>query len=346
MAPAQDKKPNILAIFGDDIGIPQISAYTMGMMGYRTPNIDRIAREGALFTDSYGQQSCTAGRASFILGQEPFRTGLLTIGIPGDPHGITPWMPTIADVLKAQGYAPGQFGKNHHDGYNFMPYFQGKEKAGPRDAIYYFDQGGNLNTIRWDDWKASFAVLKGNIGTATRDVTIAELLSGAGYRTGHFGKWHLGSDDGQLPNVKASTSGGIVAQTRMGRALGDRLERAVLGRVPGFLKSMTRDMVGLGTGTEVAAALARIEEAWVPSFVLERHASGLFTVFVPSAPTPLAGAIYDLTADRVKLLDVPTSAVVACIMRLGVGSRALLERAALGQVHMGEGAAGGETVSG
>ncbi|MDM9620877.1 arylsulfatase [Rhizobium sp. S96] len=107
------KKPNILVIFGDDIGIPQISAYTMGLMGYRTPNIDRIAREGAIFTDSYGQNSCTAGRASFILGQEPFRTGLLTIGMPGDPHGIQDWMPTIAEVLKTQGYATGQFGKNH-----------------------------------------------------------------------------------------------------------------------------------------------------------------------------------------------------------------------------------------
>ncbi|MGM4870569.1 arylsulfatase [Bradyrhizobium sp. 956_D2_N1_5] len=112
-APTAGRKPNILVIFGDDIGIPQISAYTMGMMGYRTPNIDRIAREGAIFTDSYGQQSCTAGRASFILGQEPFRTGLLTIGMPGDPHGIQDWMPTIADVMKTQGYATGQFGKNH-----------------------------------------------------------------------------------------------------------------------------------------------------------------------------------------------------------------------------------------
>ncbi|MBX3536905.1 MAG: arylsulfatase [Chelatococcus sp.] len=107
------KAPNILVIFGDDIGVSQISAYTMGLMGYRTPNIDRIATEGAIFTDSYGQQSCTAGRASFILGQEPFRTGLLTIGMPGDPHGITDWMPTIADVLKTRGYATGQFGKNH-----------------------------------------------------------------------------------------------------------------------------------------------------------------------------------------------------------------------------------------
>ncbi|SFB32659.1 arylsulfatase [Rhizobium sp. NFR07] len=115
--PAQNgganRPPNILVIFGDDIGIPQISAYTMGLMGYRTPNIDRIAKEGAIFTDSYGQQSCTAGRASFILGQEPFRTGLLTIGMPGDPHGIQDWMPTIADVMKTRGYATGQFGKNH-----------------------------------------------------------------------------------------------------------------------------------------------------------------------------------------------------------------------------------------
>ena len=110
---AQSDKPNILVIMGDDIGIPQISAYTQGLMGYQTPNIDRIAKEGMLFTDSYGQQSCTAGRASFILGQEPFRTGLLTIGMPGDPHGITEWMPTIADVMKTQGYATGQFGKNH-----------------------------------------------------------------------------------------------------------------------------------------------------------------------------------------------------------------------------------------
>jgi arylsulfatase len=414
------KKPNILVIFGDDIGIPQISAYTQGLMGYRTPNIDRIAKEGMLFTDAYGQQSCTAGRASFILGQEPFRTGLLTIGMPGDPHGIQAWMPTIADVMKSQGYATGQFGKNHlgdrdehlptnhgfdeffgnlyhlnaeeepegyfypkdpefkkkygprgvlkttadgkitdtgplnvkrmptvdeeflagakdfidrqnkagkpffcwfnstrmhvfthlkpaslgktgkgihadgmveHDGmvgellkqlddlkiadntivvyttdngaeialwpdgamtmfrgekgttweggfripmmvrwpgvikpgsvsndiislldwfptlsaaagagdiksklasgteangkkfkvhldgYNFMPYFEGKEKAGPREVIYYFDQGGNLNALRWNDWKLSFATSKGNIATGTREVSAWALIA-------------------------------------------------------------------------------------------------------------------------------------------------------------------------
>src|SRR5580700_5920716 len=85
---AQANRPNILVIFGDDIGQSQVSAYTMGLMGYRTPNIDRIGLEGAIFTDAYGQQSCTAGRAAFILGMEPFRTGLLTIGMPGVPHGI------------------------------------------------------------------------------------------------------------------------------------------------------------------------------------------------------------------------------------------------------------------
>src|SRR5271167_3706927 len=110
---AQTKKPNILVIFGDDVGYFNISAYNLGMMGYQTPNIDRIAREGAIFTDAYAQQSCTAGRAAFITGQHPFRTGLLTIGMPGSPHGIPDWTPTIADLLKPQGYATGQFGKNH-----------------------------------------------------------------------------------------------------------------------------------------------------------------------------------------------------------------------------------------
>jgi arylsulfatase len=109
----QARKPNILVIWGDDIGVHNISAYNMGIMGYKTPNIDRIAREGAIFTDAYAQQSCTAGRASFILGQHPFRTGLLTIGMPGSDHGIPDWTPTIADLLKGQGYTTGQFGKNH-----------------------------------------------------------------------------------------------------------------------------------------------------------------------------------------------------------------------------------------
>jgi arylsulfatase len=111
-AAAQDK-PNILVIWGDDIGVHNVSAYNHGVMGYQTPSIDRIAKEGALFTDAYAQQSCTAGRASFILGQHPFRTGMLTIGMPGSEHGTPDWAPTLADLLKNHGYVAGQFGKNH-----------------------------------------------------------------------------------------------------------------------------------------------------------------------------------------------------------------------------------------
>jgi len=110
---AQDKKPNILVIWGDDIGQFNISTYNMGMMGYKTPNIDRIGKEGAVFTDWYGQQSCTAGRAAFITGQSPIRTGLTKVGLPGAPEGMKKEDPTIATLLKQLGYSTGQFGKNH-----------------------------------------------------------------------------------------------------------------------------------------------------------------------------------------------------------------------------------------
>ncbi len=109
----QPQKPNILIIWGDDIGVFNISAYNRGLMGYRTPNIDRIASEGALFTDWYGQQSCTAGRAAFITGQSPIRTGLTKVGLPGAPEGMKKEDATIAGLLKPLGYVTGQFGKNH-----------------------------------------------------------------------------------------------------------------------------------------------------------------------------------------------------------------------------------------
>ena len=119
-------KPNILVIMGDDIGLWNVSAYNRGMMGYRTPNIDRIARDGAIFTDYYGQQSCTAGRAAFITGQSPIRTGLLKVGLPGAPEGLSEKDPTIADMLKPLGYATGQFGKNHlGDRNEFLPTVHG-----------------------------------------------------------------------------------------------------------------------------------------------------------------------------------------------------------------------------
>jgi len=125
-APTPGRKPNILIIFGDDIGYWNISAYSRGMMGYRTPNIDRIAREGALFTDLYAQQSCTAGRAAFITGQSCFRTGLLKVGLPGAKEGLSAKDPTLADLLKPMGYACGQFGKNHlGDRNEFLPTVHG-----------------------------------------------------------------------------------------------------------------------------------------------------------------------------------------------------------------------------
>ena len=116
------KKPNILVIFGDDIGMWNLSCYSAGMMGYHTPNIDRIAKEGMRFTDCYGEQSCTAGRASFITGQSGFRTGLTKVGFPGAPVGLQAEDPTIAELLKPLGYATGQFGKNHFGDQNrFLP---------------------------------------------------------------------------------------------------------------------------------------------------------------------------------------------------------------------------------
>ncbi|RYD20799.1 MAG: arylsulfatase [Verrucomicrobiaceae bacterium] len=119
---AQDKKPNILVIFGDDIGQSNVSAYSRGLMGFTTPNIDRIGAEGAVFVTYYGQQSCTAGRAAFITGQSPFRTGLTKVGLPGATVGLKKEDPTIADFLKPLGYMTGQFGKNHlGDRDEFLP---------------------------------------------------------------------------------------------------------------------------------------------------------------------------------------------------------------------------------
>ena len=172
---AQSEKPNILVIWGDDIGGFNLSAYNMGMMGYKTPNIDRIGQEGAIFTDWYGQQSCTAGRAAFITGQSPIRTGLTKVGLPGAPEGMQKEDPTIATLLKAQGYMTGQFGKNHlgdldemlptnhgfdeffgnlyhlnaeeepeHPDYPKNPEF--KKKFGPRGVIHSFADGRITDT--------------------------------------------------------------------------------------------------------------------------------------------------------------------------------------------------------
>ena len=118
----QPRKPNIVIIWGDDIGQSNISAYSRGMMGYQTPNIDRVASEGTMFTDYYAEQSCTAGRASFITGQSGLRTGMTKVGLPGATLGLQKEDPTIAELLKPLGYATGQFGKNHlGDRNEFLP---------------------------------------------------------------------------------------------------------------------------------------------------------------------------------------------------------------------------------
>src|SRR4029077_20962940 len=111
--PSSGKKPNILVIFGDDVGQTNLSAYSFGVVGYKTPNIDRIAKEGMRFTDYYAENSCTAGRSTFITGEVGFRTGLLKVGIPGAKEGLQKQNITIAEALKPLGYATGQFGKNH-----------------------------------------------------------------------------------------------------------------------------------------------------------------------------------------------------------------------------------------
>src|SRR5580698_6194194 len=135
---AADKKPNILVIFGDDIGQTNISAYTFGVVGYHTPNIDRIAHEGMMFTDYYAENSCTAGRSSFITGQSPLRTGLSKVGVPGATVGLQARDITIAQALKPLGYATGQFGKNHLGDLNqYLPTVHGFDEF--RGNLYHLN---------------------------------------------------------------------------------------------------------------------------------------------------------------------------------------------------------------
>jgi arylsulfatase A-like enzyme len=148
---ADGKRPNFLVIWGDDIGITNLSCYSDGLMGYRTPNIDRIADEGMRFTDSYGEQSCTAGRASFITGQSVFRTGLSKVGMPGADVGLQAEDVTIAELLKPLGYATGQFGKNHLGDLNkFLPTVQGFDEF--YGNLYHPGRpgaGSRPTTTRW-----------------------------------------------------------------------------------------------------------------------------------------------------------------------------------------------------
>ena len=155
---AQSDKPNILVIWGDDVGITNISAYSQGLMGYRTPNIDRIANEGALFTDYYAEQSCTAGRASFITGQIPFRVGLSKVGMPGAKQGLSDEDPTLAQLLKNYGYTSGQFGKNHlGDRNEFLPTVHGfDEYAGVLYHLNALEEPENIDYPKDPEFFAKF----------------------------------------------------------------------------------------------------------------------------------------------------------------------------------------------
>lgn len=148
-------KPNTLVIMMDDMGTWNVRAYHRGMMGGRTPNIDRIARQGALFTDYYAQQSCTAGRAAFILGQTPFRTGLLKVGLPAAKQGVQAKDPTIAELLKPLGYSTAQIGKNHlGDRNEFLP------------TVHGFDEfhGILINDIMvHEDWMPTLVAAAGEL---------------------------------------------------------------------------------------------------------------------------------------------------------------------------------------
>jgi arylsulfatase len=193
------KKPNILILWGDDIGMWNISHYSKGMMGYQTPNIDRVAQEGVTFTDWYGQQSCTAGRAAFITGQNPVRTGLTKVGMPGAKVGIQKEDPTIAELLKPLGYATGQFGKNHlGDRDEYLPTMHGfdeffgnlyhlnaeeepelpdypkdpefKKKFGPRGVLHCVADGKGGQTV-----KDTGPLTKKRMETIDEEITSAAL---------------------------------------------------------------------------------------------------------------------------------------------------------------------------
>jgi len=202
VAEAAQGKPNILVIMADDIGYWNISAYNRGMMGYRTPNIDRIASEGALFTDYYGQQSCTAGRAAFLTGQSPMRTGLLKVGLPGAKEGLSEKDPTLAELLKPQGYVTGQFGKNHlGDRNEFLP------------TVHGFDEFfGNLYHLNAEDEpehpdypkNTEFKLRFGPRGVLRCTATTSDV-SGEDPRFGEWGKQNC-TDTGPLDKKRMETA--------------------------------------------------------------------------------------------------------------------------------------------
>jgi len=200
-AHAQNDKPNILVIWGDDIGITNISAYSRGMMGYKTPNIDRIANEGALFTDYYAEQSCTAGRAGFITGQIPFRTGLTKVGLPGAKLGLSHEDPTIAELLKNHGYATAQFGKNHlGDRNEYLPTVHGfDEYSGVLYHLNALEEPENIDYPKNPEFREKFGP-RNNLYTWATDT----FDKTEDPRWGVVGKQKI-KDDGALTKKRMET---------------------------------------------------------------------------------------------------------------------------------------------
>ena len=188
---ASADKPNILVIWGDDIGITNLSCYSDGLMGYRTPNIDRIADEGMRFTDSYGEQSCTAGRSSFITGQSVYRTGLSKVGVPGMDIGLQAEDVTIAELLKPHGYATGQFGKNHLGDLNkYLPTVHGFDEF--FGNLYHLNAEEEPEQPNWPPARglpqlpaiASARAASSTPGRRTRTTTPSSRASGASASSG------------------------------------------------------------------------------------------------------------------------------------------------------------------
>ena len=192
-----DGKPNILVIWGDDIGITNLSCYSDGLMGYRTPNIDRIADEGMRFTDSYGEQSCTAGRSSFITGQSVFRTGLSKVGIPGADVGLQAEDPTIAELLKPLGYATGQFGKNHlGDKNEFLPTVHGFDEF--FGNLYHLNAEEEPERPNWPSME-EFPRLQRAGPSARRDPLLGDRRGRRHRRRTRYGPLRQAADRGHRP---------------------------------------------------------------------------------------------------------------------------------------------------
>jgi arylsulfatase A-like enzyme len=228
------KQPNILVIFGDDIGYWNVSAYNRGMLGYRTPNIDRLAKQGAIFTDYYGQQSCTAGRAAFITGQSPIRTGLTKVGLPGSPLGLQKQDPTLADLLHPLGYMTFQNGKNHlGDRNEFLPTVHGFDEF--FGNLYHLNAEEEPENVDYPK-NPAFLAKFGPRGVLKCKATAAENPAPADPRFGAWGKQTC-EDTGALTIERMKTADEEFLASSL-----DDMDRSVKAGKPFFIWHNTTRM--------------------------------------------------------------------------------------------------------